>query len=269
MTVLTGADAIGALVGTLPDVDVVAGYSTGSGDVPWPESAWAKYPNAIRICQDPGATDTTADVLDIEAGAATFDDAPVWYSAAMANYKSAARPGQREPAFYVSLSNVSALANTLISAGTGSANIWVADWINSESTASVMVEKSVGPFNIIGVQYENAGDYDLSVYSEAWVNTVSGHNDPPAPPSPIPAWQTTMMNKLPELKNGSTDATGVWFVRRVQSILTEVYGYSTVIDGEFGPVTEANVKLLQGRYKITVDGIVGPDTWSVLYTGSV
>jgi peptidoglycan hydrolase-like protein with peptidoglycan-binding domain len=39
-------------------------------------------------------------------------------------------------------------------------------------------------------------------------------------------------------------------------------------DGVFGPATTAAVKAVQQLFGITRDGIVGPQTWSVLVTGS-
>ena len=42
------------------------------------------------------------------------------------------------------------------------------------------------------------------------------------------------------------------------------YALHLPTDGDFGPETEAAVRRLQERHGMTVDGIVGPATWSVL-----
>jgi peptidoglycan hydrolase-like protein with peptidoglycan-binding domain len=61
----------------------------------------------------------------------------------------------------------------------------------------------------------------------------------------------------PTIKVGSTGLP----VRRAQSRLT-LAGFSTGgVDGIFGPTTESGVKALQQASGITVDGIVGPQTW--------
>ena len=57
-------------------------------------------------------------------------------------------------------------------------------------------------------------------------------------------------------------------VRAAQSQLASD-GYGVVVDGKFGPNTEATVRLFQQQYHLTVDGVIGPNTWSVLVnTGS-
>jgi peptidoglycan hydrolase-like protein with peptidoglycan-binding domain len=38
------------------------------------------------------------------------------------------------------------------------------------------------------------------------------------------------------------------------------------IDGMFGPLTEVAVRVFQTRMRITVDGIVGPQTWAALWS---
>ncbi|GII58355.1 hypothetical protein Pth03_67440 [Planotetraspora thailandica] len=42
-------------------------------------------------------------------------------------------------------------------------------------------------------------------------------------------------------------------------------GYELDVDGEFGAATLAAVKAFQKKMKITVDGVVGPQTWEKLY----
>jgi len=51
-----------------------------------------------------------------------------------------------------------------------------------------------------------------------------------------------------------------WLVKMLQEDLN-LLGYNLVVDGIFGPLTEAAVKDFQTKQGITVDGIVGPITW--------
>jgi peptidoglycan hydrolase-like protein with peptidoglycan-binding domain len=61
----------------------------------------------------------------------------------------------------------------------------------------------------------------------------------------------------PVLQTGSTGLP----VRRAQSRLTAA-GFDTGgVDGLFGPQTESGVRTFQGATGLTVDGIVGPNTW--------
>ena len=53
-------------------------------------------------------------------------------------------------------------------------------------------------------------------------------------------------------------------VRRLQSRMTAV-GFDTGgVDGRFSQKTETAVKDLQQRSRLTVDGVVGPQTWAVV-----
>jgi hypothetical protein len=166
-----------------------AGYSTGTGThIRWTPADWAAHPGAVRIDQDPAASDPTADCLDVESGAASPGDAPGWAKRALASYAKAARPGQRRPAVYMSRSQVTPVCNALAAGGvTSGVGLWIADWGRTQAQAAAEVEAASGPYPVIGVQYANAGLYDVSVFSAAWLQEVSVTH-PAAPPVPPGPW---------------------------------------------------------------------------------
>ena len=169
---VTVCDAIRANISHLPH-GPAAGYTTGSGIVPWGAAEWKAHPGAVRICQDSGS-DHTADVLDVERGAATNGQAAGWFKAALSNYHAAKRPGQRSPAIYTSASNVTPLVNALIAAGvTSGVGLWVANWNLSLPQAYADVVNAAGPFPIVGVQWSSGQYYDTNVFSGGWLARVS------------------------------------------------------------------------------------------------
>lgn len=56
-------------------------------------------------------------------------------------------------------------------------------------------------------------------------------------------------------------------VRKLQEILN-TSGYNLAVDGEFGAKTQAAVRDYQTKHNLTVDGIVGVNTWGSLTSGS-
>jgi len=263
-------DATHDNIGALPEGAQVAGYTTGTGThIRWTAADFAAHPGAVRIDQDPAASDPTADILDIEAGAATPASAPGWVRRALASRASQARPGQRSPAVYMSQSGVTEVVNALVAGGISSGvGLWIAHFGLTQAQATAMVLNASGPFPVIGVQFRNAPAFDVSVFSSDWLATGGQ-------PS-VPAWETAMMNVLPTLQQGARGQPAqVFFVTRVQA-LVNVIGTDISIpaasnlaeDGVFGPATPAAVKAVQQLFGVTRDGIVGPQTWSVLVTGS-
>jgi hypothetical protein len=188
---VTVFDCIGSAVGsfTLPTATQVAGYVTGSGDVPWTPAQFSRFPGAIRIDQSPvnAATNETADVLDIERGAATVENLPEWVHAAWHSYQAGLRPGQRTPTVYQSLSNVTATVNALLAAGiTNGVNLWVAGSMQQLQAADMLAAAS-GPFPIVAVQYAFQSLFDVSLCSAAWLSNVS---KTPGKPQPVPGTQS-------------------------------------------------------------------------------
>ncbi|KAA3646802.1 MAG: peptidoglycan-binding protein [Chloroflexi bacterium] len=86
---------------------------------------------------------------------------------------------------------------------------------------------------------------------------------PPPPPTPtLTPTPEPIVNAWPIVKQGDTGAE----VTALQHLLRS-YGYVLVVDGNFGPQTKNRVQGFQMTEGLTVDGIVGPDTWSALISG--
>ena len=89
--------------------------------------------------------------------------------------------------------------------------------------------------------------YDLDALPEAVLQSLT---DPSTPNQPV---------NRPIVRRGDSGEA----VRLLQSLL-QARGYDLVVDGIFGPATEAAVKAFQMAANLSVDGIVGPNTWSAL-----
>ena len=211
MAIVPGHDCIHANISHLPPGQS-AGYTTGSPDIRWTAADWAAHPKAIRICQDTAASDTTADVLDVERGAATNSETARWYSSARTSYTAGTRPGQRLPAVYTSAANVTALVNALKAAGVSSGpRLWIANWNLSDTQAAAAVVAASGPYPIIGVQYASGQFYDSDVFSSTWLGGVSTLPiaKPPAAPMKVEANGRQSWRELAHA-HGYTVARAVW-----------------------------------------------------------
>lgn len=88
---------------------------------------------------------------------------------------------------------------------------------------------------------------------------LQGTVPPPPPKAPIVNAPVSQVAIVPypgyPLKKGSTGKD----VERVQRAV------KVTADGKFGPVTEAAVKRYQSAHRLTVDGIVGRNTWNTMF----
>lgn len=175
MSITLAFDATHLFIGQLPRGVQACGYTTGSGGIAWTPADWAAHPGAVRIDQDAAASDGTADILDVENGAATLADIPGWVRRARASFATAVRPGQRTPAVYCSFSNVTPVCNVMAAAGITGVGLWVADWNFTELQAIADIAAASGPYPVIGVQFTDDGDFDSDAFSAAWLDNVSGH----------------------------------------------------------------------------------------------
>ena len=212
VTTVDGYDVTHEFIGQAPTTGQAALYSTGSSDIKATPEDIASRPGCLLICQ--GFTiDTTADYYDVEQNALSPSMLPSIITSAISNYMNNVRPGQRWPAVYCSRDDpvygVSAVVNALDAAGLGNDSIGlvIADWDNDHAQAQAEVANSVpgpgNPYPVVGRQYENAGSFDRDVFSQPWVNKVSGGTLNPFPGS----WKTLVGTYTD--KNGTLYVVGV------------------------------------------------------------
>lgn len=182
--VVPAFDAISENFARLPANRQACGYTTGSPNIKWTAKQWELRPHAVRICQDAGATDTTADILDVERGAATIGDCPPWATKARHSYADVARPGQREPGIYTSADNVTNVVNELKAAKITGIFLFIANWNLDDAEATAKVEAASGAYPVCGMQWKSGPYYDTDVFSATWLNTLS-HVAPPKPVGPV------------------------------------------------------------------------------------
>ena len=241
----TGYDAVGANAGTMP-AGQHAGYVTGSGYVPWTTAQYTADPGAVRICQDAAATVATADVLDVESGAATAQDCPGWVTRARATFARGTRPGQRRPMIYCSDSMLQPVINELSAAGIGNVPFWMARPGTPLAKAQAQVVTATGSYPCGGVQYAWSTTYDSNVWNSAWLADQSG----------------TPLVSTVSVGNSGPAVAGLQNLLRAQ-------GASLAADGLFGSGTLAAVLGFQGTHGLARDGIVGPATWAALASAPV
>ncbi|WP_328917512.1 MULTISPECIES: GH25 family lysozyme [unclassified Streptomyces] len=96
------------------------------------------------------------------------------------------------------------------------------------------------------------GDQDSFNGSAAALTAFAkGTGGTPPPPPPSAGW--------PTVKQGQSGEA----VRAIQYLLN-AHGTSLTVDGQFGPGTDTAVRTFQSAHSLTVDGIVGTNTWKAL-----
>ncbi|MGA2412713.1 MAG: hypothetical protein ABSG46_20310 [Candidatus Binataceae bacterium] len=205
----TMADFTGAAVASVPaslTVGKVAGYVTGSGIVPWTATDFDKYPDKVRIRIDQSAGGAafaagTAQVLDIETGAATDADA-------VTSVPERQKRGEYST-IYVAAGNLAALQAKLKDAGVKMHKVgyWVANWDLDQSQAVATLGNEVvavqwaspteNPTTLVpGTSLTLAqANVDLSVTLPGWY--------PPA--APAASWQARALAKANQINSDFTD----------------------------------------------------------------
>jgi peptidoglycan hydrolase-like protein with peptidoglycan-binding domain len=230
-----------------------------------PNYSWIvkAFPNArhLSITLDPAKD---ADALDVENGAAQPSDIPGWYARQR-------RRGIDRPCVYASTSTMQAAVIPVITAAPiirSAIRLWTAHYGEGEHICG---PKSCGQLSIDadGTQWTDEA-LGLSLDQSLLLDDFFGT------PVPTPATYAEFnMSKIAVLKQGDSDKPGAfWSVRRLQALVAltgRINGIPAALiddDGVFGNLTRLGVVAVQAHYGIAQDGTAGPETWSVLLTGS-
>lgn len=207
-----------------------------------------------------------ADCLDVENGDATPQQAAGWFLRQLAR-------GVARPCIYASASVIDTIISLMKAAGISRSSIrlWSAHY-GSGAHICGPASCRLTSLPADGTQWTSSAlgrNLDESVLLDNFFGTTPA----PTPPPPVTyltsAEMGHIMGQLPVLSAGMNDSQFPhWYIHRVQAILNLIYGHSLVADGAFGPATETAVKSLQAGAKLTQDGVVGAQTWSILITGA-
>lgn len=201
----------------------------------------ARFPSAFILTIAVKSADI-ADVLDIESGDATNADAAAWFKRALA-------AGITKPCFYTEASNVNALVDVLTSAGIPRTayKLWSAHYAQGNHICGPNTCKAT-TVACDATQFTNNAN-GKSLDESAALTSFFTLVTPPAPTG------------NPTLTEGDTGAS----VKTLQERLNVWKANPELnVDGDFGAGTLSAVRAFQASHHMTVDGIVGPATWTAL-----
>jgi len=226
----------------------VAGYVSGRF-VTYPHLL-AAFPRAHVLSIAVSAT-ADAQCLDIEQGDATPAQAVAWYE--RQRHRGVARPCLYASAFVMDTEVIPAIRAAGI--GRQAVRLWSAHYNGSPHICGPGSCKELG-IDADGTQWTDRAmggrNLDESLLAADFFGT------PPAT-----GWTAAMINDLPLVKQGDIGND----VRTVQALCI-ARGHAVAVDGDFGNATAAAVRAVQASYGISVDSVVGPQTWAVLITGA-
>ncbi|HLY82051.1 MAG TPA: hypothetical protein VKQ71_03645 [Acidimicrobiales bacterium] len=128
---------------------MVAGYDDGR--YAWPAADWARFPSAVKVHITVFAADNIGEVLDVEAGDASPDQAPGWCQAR--------RAAGVDPSVYCSVTALASVQAAFARAGVPEPHYWLAAY------------PGIGAAIYAGTyahQYADIGPYDLSAVAAFW-----------------------------------------------------------------------------------------------------
>jgi hypothetical protein len=154
-----------------PDAEMVAGYI--NGDFEWSPRDWNLFPHAVHVTISITANADAGDVLDVESGDATVEQAAGWITKRKAS-------GYHQPTIYCNLSTLPAVREA-----TGDLILgvdwacWVADFTNEPHQVTA---PGTPKATCAATQFKSTDAFDVSsVFDDEWPRrTAPAKPNPPA-----------------------------------------------------------------------------------------
>lgn len=176
---------------------------------------------------------------------------------------------EREAAYEFLIANAAALRIQMVlnySSGEFGGTRWRLPYYHGDPKAGRGIWSKSGHW--LHIERTNAGADDGRPVAEL----VGGVTPPPPPPPPAPAPTPPPSNtprmenvnvSMPTIKSSSSTKNAT---TQLQTLLRLKSDAGLKVDGSFGKNTTKAVKNWQGFFGLTVDGIVGPQTWASVLT---
>lgn len=132
--------------------EVVAGYLDGA--YAWTDADWSRFPGRRHVGIVVTASANAGQVLDVEKGDATPDQAPGWVTRR--------RAARVDPVVYTSASNVHAVLDAFVAQKVSLPLLWVASWDGLPCW-----NLGLG-HNVVAKQFLAGPDFDLSIVGNHW-----------------------------------------------------------------------------------------------------
>lgn len=233
---------------------------------------------------DAGVAQAELAALAVSVGDASVATAPVFFAADEATEKALGPYlqgvntvlGKARTGIYGGLASVQAAWNAGLVAYGWQTYAWSnGQWDDRCILRQVQNDITVGPCE---------ADHDQAAYWSVATPVLGLTDDfgqwpkpsvapPPAPPKPAPtpvlatpSGLAVKVTQQPVLQVGSTNTAAVKELQSMingRPVVTSHAIAALVVDGDFGPATEAAVKLIQSNCGVAVDGIVGEQTWNL------
>lgn len=141
---------------------MVAGYVDGI--FAWSPSAWARFPNAVKVRIAVRATTNNGHVLDVERGDASPAEAPPWVSMR--------RAAGVDPSIYCNVSTWPDVIAAFNHAGVPQPHYWVAHYRAGAAIPAI-------PAGSVAIQYADppdgsGGQWDISAVADFWPGVDQG-----------------------------------------------------------------------------------------------